>query len=92
MEFKTHMCVGTLPVLPIFITLLDVVAVCLQHVRAMPVPEQMRHYDECYLCSSFQYSNILVVNKAWSLLPCCAELCKSSDLLAFFCRKNAGGS
>ncbi|KAH8952435.1 hypothetical protein BDL97_09G085100 [Sphagnum fallax] len=60
--------------------------------RAMPVPEQMRHYDECYLCSSFQYSDILVVNKAWSLLPCCAELCKSSDLLAFFCRKNAGGS
>ncbi|KAH9551769.1 hypothetical protein CY35_09G029800 [Sphagnum magellanicum] len=55
----------------------------------MPVPEQMRHYDECYLCSSFKYSDILVVNKAWSLLPCCAELCKSSDLLAFFCRKNA---
>ncbi|CAK9237366.1 unnamed protein product [Sphagnum troendelagicum] len=61
-------------------------------VRGMPVPEQMRYYDECYLCSSFQYSDILVVNKAWSLLPCCAELCKSSDLLAFFCRKNAGGS
>ncbi|CAM6009642.1 unnamed protein product [Sphagnum balticum] len=61
-------------------------------VPAMPVPEQMRHSDECSLCYSFQYSDILVVNKAWSLLPCCAELCKSSDLLAFFCRKNAGGS
>jgi hypothetical protein len=35
----------------------------------MPVPEQMRHYDECSLCYSFQYSDILVVNKRGACCP-----------------------